>query len=221
MPSYGQTVTLNYVAWDNTNNVGKTGDVGNHTLRWIKDGTSAAPTNNPAEVDASNAPGVYKLVMTGTEAQCQVGTLAGKSSTSGVSIIPITVTFENLPTAAPGATNGVFIAGSNAATSITTALTANIIGNVTGNLAGAVGSVTGAVTVGTNNDKTGYSLNLAQAVATSNTANTVGDCLNAARADGFGKWTLVGTTLTLYAPDGSTAVRTFTLDSATSPTQRV
>lgn len=50
-----------------------------------------------------------------------------------------------LPTANPGASNGVFIAGSNAATSITTALTANI----TGNLSGSVGSVaTGGITSG-------------------------------------------------------------------------
>jgi len=43
-----------------------------------------------------------------------------------------------LPSVAAGAAGGVFIAGSNAATSITTALTANI----TGNLSGSVGSVT-------------------------------------------------------------------------------
>ena len=46
-----------------------------------------------------------------------------------------------LPSATAGAAGGVFIAGSNAATSVTTALTANI----TGNLSGSVGSVTGAV----------------------------------------------------------------------------
>lgn len=63
-------------------------------------------------------------------------------------------------------------------------------------------------------------IDLATAVPTSNTAHTVGDCLNAARAQGFGKWTLSGTTLTLFASDGSTAVRTFTLDSATAPTSR-
>jgi hypothetical protein len=79
--------------------------------------------------------------------------------------------------------------------------------------------VSGPVTVGTNNDKTGYSLNLAQVVPTSNTAQTVGDALNAARAQGFGKWVLLGTSLTLYAGDGATVVRTFTLDSATAPTQ--
>lgn len=48
---------------------------------------------------------------------------------------------DYLPSATAGAAGGVFIAGSNAATSITTALTANI----TGNLSGSVGSVTGAV----------------------------------------------------------------------------
>lgn len=63
-------------------------------------------------------------------------------------------------------------------------------------------------------------LDLTQTVPTANTAQTVGDALNAARAQGFGVWKLVGTTLTLYAADGTTAVRTFTLDSATAPTQR-
>lgn len=63
-------------------------------------------------------------------------------------------------------------------------------------------------------------LDLTEAVPTTNTDNTLGDCLNAARCQGFGKWVLSGTTLTLYAPDGTTAVRTFTLDSATSPTSR-
>lgn len=64
-------------------------------------------------------------------------------------------------------------------------------------------------------------LDLAQTIPNSNTAQTVGDALNAARAQGFGKWTISGTTLTLYAGDGTTVVRSFTLDSATAPTQRV
>lgn len=63
-------------------------------------------------------------------------------------------------------------------------------------------------------------IDLTQAVPTSNTAHTIGDALNAARAQGFGKWVFSGTTLTLYAEDGSTVVRTFTLDSATAPTRR-
>jgi hypothetical protein len=76
------------------------------------------------------------------------------------------------------------------------------------------------ITIPTVSSVTSASLNLDQPVPASNTAQTVGDALNAARAQGFGKWVLSGTTLTLYAPDGATAVRTFTLDSATAPTQR-
>jgi hypothetical protein len=76
------------------------------------------------------------------------------------------------------------------------------------------------ITIPTVSTVTSANLNLGQAVPTSNAAQTVGDALNAARAQGFGKWLLSGTTLTLYGPDGTTAVRTFTLDSATAPTQR-
>jgi hypothetical protein len=63
-------------------------------------------------------------------------------------------------------------------------------------------------------------VDMAQAVPTSNTAQTVGDALNAARAQGFGKWAISGTSLLLYAADGTTIVRTFLLDSATTPTSR-
>jgi hypothetical protein len=76
------------------------------------------------------------------------------------------------------------------------------------------------VTIPTVTTVTTANLNLSQAVPTSNTVQTVGDALNAARAQGFGKWQLVGTTLTLYAPDGTTAVRTFSLDSVSAPTIR-
>jgi hypothetical protein len=63
-------------------------------------------------------------------------------------------------------------------------------------------------------------LDLTQAIPTSNTAETIGDALNAARAQGFGKWVISGTTLTLYANDGTTSVKSFTLNSATNPTSR-
>jgi len=52
------------------------------------------------------------------------------------------------------------------------------------------------------------------------TANSLRGAAKAGWAQAFGKWTLVGTTLTLYGTDGTTAVRTFTLDSATAPTSR-
>lgn len=57
--------------------------------------------------------------------------------------------------AVPGAAGGLFIAGTNAATTV----------NFTGNLSGSVGSVTAGVTVTTNNDKTGYSLTVAPPTA--------------------------------------------------------
>jgi hypothetical protein len=95
MASYGISVTITYVAWDTVNNCGKTGDVGNHTLKWIKDGVAGTPANSPAEVDSTNAPGVYSLVLTVASAQCAVGTLSGKSSSTGIVIIPVTLTFDN------------------------------------------------------------------------------------------------------------------------------
>jgi hypothetical protein len=79
-----------------------------------------------------------------------------------------------------------------------------------------------------NNDKTMITykfneiqtLDLTQTIPTSNTSQTVGDALNAARAQGFGKWVVSGKTLNLYAPDGTTIIRSFTLNSATEPTSR-
>lgn len=112
MATRGIAMTIAYVAWDTNANAGKTGDEANHTLRWIKDGTSAAPTNAPTEVDATNAPGLYKIALTATETDCDIGVLCGKSSTSNVSIIPVTIQFERLPNAAPGASGGLPIIGS-------------------------------------------------------------------------------------------------------------
>lgn len=66
-------------------------------------------------------------------------------------------------------------------------------------------------------------VDMTEDVPTSNAANTLGDCLNAARAQGFGNWTLnlITKVLTLYAADGVTVVHSFTLDSVTAPTQRI
>lgn len=100
MALYGVSLTLTYIAWDTDNNIGKTGDASNHTLRWIKDGTASAPTNSPVEVDATNAPGIYKITLTTTETEATYGTLAGKSSSSNVSILPVSVAFEQVPTQA-------------------------------------------------------------------------------------------------------------------------
>lgn len=98
-----------------------------------------------------------------------------------------------IPAAAPGAAGGLFIAGSNAATSVTTAFTANIVGNLSGSVAsvtGAVGSVTAGVTVTTNNDKTGYSLSVTPPTAAQNATALLTDLLASSdfnTASSFGK----------------------------------
>lgn len=120
MATRGIAHTVEFTVWDATNNVGKTGDVANLTLRWGKDATQAAPTNAAAEIDATNKPGQYKLVLTSTETDCNIGVLGGKSSSSGIVVIPTKVEFERLPDALPGAAGGSLIAGSNAATTFAT-----------------------------------------------------------------------------------------------------
>ena len=46
----------------------------------------------------------------------------------------------------------------------------------------------------------------------------VGAALMAGQTDGFGRWAIMGNTLTLYGPDGSTVVRRFALNSPTQET---
>jgi hypothetical protein len=70
----------------------KTGDVGNHTLKVVEDGVVGAVAGTPSEVDATNAPGMYKVAITAAENTADVVTLCGKSSTSGVTISPMTWT---------------------------------------------------------------------------------------------------------------------------------
>lgn len=69
---------------------------------------------------------------------------------------------------------------------------------------------------------TGSTLDFTQVIPTTNTAQTVGDALNAARALGFGNLNFNPATkqLTLYAPDGVTVIHTFTANSSTNPTSR-
>ncbi len=127
-------------------------------------------------------------------------------------------TVNSIPNATAGASGGLFIAGSNAATTV------NITGNLTGNVSGSVGSVTGAVgsvtagvTVTTNNDKTGYSLvagydpaktaaqagdamTLTAAYNAAKTASQAGDAMTLTAAYNFAKGTTAMTES--YAANG-------------------
>ncbi len=85
------------------------------------------------------------------------------------------------------------------------AIDGSVVKEIAGNAGGGGGEVT---------------LDLTQAIPTTNTANTLGDCLNGARAQAFGNWARVGMQLILYAPNGTTVVHTFNIDSVLAPTSR-
>ena len=90
MPIRAQPLTMHYFATDADGP--KTGDVGNHALRIIEDGVIGTIAASPAEIDATNAPGMYKVAITAAENTADVVTLCGKSSSSGVTISPSTWT---------------------------------------------------------------------------------------------------------------------------------
>lgn len=206
----------------------KTGDASNITGNVSIDGAAASPlgTTHPTEIGG----GLYWQPLAQAETNGNMLGFSWSSTTSGVSIDALIVTTSgvNLPAVAYAASGGLLTYGSgtgqiNPGSGKVPATLAST--DVTGNVNAAVqsiasGAVTATAIAGAALNGKGDWLTLTTAVATSNTAQTVGDALNAARAQGFGKWVLSGTTLTLYAADGTTAVRTFTLDSASLPTSR-
>lgn len=122
-----------------------TGDAGTQAAGSVGSGACAHEGNGyhtyaPAQ-DETN----YDLIaftFTGTGAipvTVQVYTSFPQTVDNATNIAAIKTKTDYLPSATAGAAGGVFIAGSNAATSV------NITGDITGNLSGSVGSVTGAV----------------------------------------------------------------------------
>ena len=174
MPVRAQALTMHYFATDADGP--KTGDVGNHALRIVEDGVVGTIAASPAEIDATNAPGIYKVAITAAENTADVVTLCGKSSTSGVTISPSTWTNISNVTAidgldmAPthtgtvkaGTTSGVIklqnIVGETALSSVNDFYKDRFMLFVTGNLAGQarrVRSYTGsALTAYTDGDCT-------------------------------------------------------------------
>ena len=113
-----------------------------------------------------------------------IATTTNITSASGIVLAAQTHTGATIPTVT-SVTNGVtvsdktgFSLASNGLASVT-AWTVAITGNITGNLSGSVGSVTSAVTVGTNNDKTGYSLSQAFPTNFASLAITAGGAVTA------------------------------------------
>jgi hypothetical protein len=108
-----QPITIAYSAWNSFLGAPQSGDVGNHALRLIQDGTEAAPTNAPAADDAAR-PGTYTLALTAADMNFNCVAVCGKSSTANVHLFGPTIVTERgvLPAAAPAATGGLPIVGS-------------------------------------------------------------------------------------------------------------
>lgn len=137
------------------------------------------------------------------------------TTTGTVTFNALTVTNATTLTGVVTATHaGNDIRGVQVTSGTVTTVTGNVEGSVQGDVEGdlwgkALGNGVSAFVAA------GVRIDLTPVVPTTNVDNSIGDCLNAARAQGFGKWAITGgTTLTLYAPDGTTPVRTFTLDAA-------
>lgn len=115
MPAKNVALTITYFAWDTANNVGKTADGGNHTLKVVVDGTEGAVAGGITEVDSTNLKGAYKVTLTQANMDGDAIFFGGLSSTSGIAIIPIQIFTDGgvLPaSAAPGASGGLPIVGS-------------------------------------------------------------------------------------------------------------
>ena len=78
-----------YFAWDGAHNIGQTGDAVNHVLKLIRDGVESGVTNFINEIDPVGCPGLYSINLTAAEMNADFIVLQGKSSTAGVSIVPV------------------------------------------------------------------------------------------------------------------------------------
>jgi len=95
MPKINAAMTQCYYAFDTGNSVAKTGDVANHTLRVIKDGTIGTIAASPAEVSNTLAKGLYKVVIAANENTGASMILAVESVTADIVIFPVHWTNES------------------------------------------------------------------------------------------------------------------------------
>jgi hypothetical protein len=126
-----------------------------------------------------------------------------------------------IPNAVAGAAGGLFIAGTNAATtvtgSLTTTFTGNLTGNVGGNVTGSIGSL--GTTAKTDVSTAVLTTQMTESYAADGTAPTLAQAVFLTM-QGVMDYKVVGTTLTINKLDGTTVAATCTLNDATSPTSR-
>ncbi len=92
MPTRGQSHIVIYRAINTLTGALVSGDVGNHTLLWSKDGAAGvAPSNAPS---ARATAGFYQVVVSATEADCEVGVLTGVSATANVLLERVDVAYD-------------------------------------------------------------------------------------------------------------------------------
>jgi hypothetical protein len=158
MSSQGVSTQAVVMSYNTTTGAYVVGDTANITLRLIKDGTVAAPTNSIVEPSGAGLRGAYVLALTSAETQFNTVWIGGNSSSANTIIVPITLTFTSFNQLG---VNVVTIGGSTPATLIGGLIQTQVSGTPSV-------TVTGTVTVGTNNDKTGYSLTSGEETAIAN-----------------------------------------------------
>jgi hypothetical protein len=91
----GQSYIVDFIEWDLPNKAPKTGDAANITVRISKDGGAlTTATNSPVEVDATNAPGLYRITLTASEMDANTVEVVPKSTTANTYCQAITILTE-------------------------------------------------------------------------------------------------------------------------------
>lgn len=159
------------------------------------------------------APCPILIELTGWNNQATIGSAVWQDAVSGDFTASSSIG-KSLYTSgnAPGTASGLFIAGTNAATTITTSLTTHLIGTVD-----TVTTLTNAANI--NLAQTLSAFGSALTSGTADTAITVNQALHGAMASVGGQEVVSGTTYTTKTSTGTT-IRAFTLDQNPNPNQR-
>lgn len=127
-------------AFDYSTGAPKTGDAANITAYVSKDhgAVTVLTDTTAAEMDATNAKGVYVFDLTQGETNADELTFTAKSTTANVSITPRFISTDP-------ASFTSFVTPTGATVAAVTGAVGSVTGNVGGNVAGTVASVVGAV----------------------------------------------------------------------------
>ena len=121
---------------------GKTGDKAQFTLKLVKDGVLDGVDGSITEVDSTNAPGMYWVPLTAAENTGSMITLCGSSSTSGVTINPISWTNISSMAAISGSVSAADNLESALGASVITANVKQVNGSTDGATFMALGAAT-------------------------------------------------------------------------------